>query len=105
MEEEYSIEFYETDSGICPYQEWEDSLTVSTRSIVRKRFARIRLGLFGDCEPIQDGVFELRFHIGPGYRVYYGIKGQKVVILLCAGEKKSQKRDINKALKYWGDLP
>ncbi|MCA9840312.1 MAG: type II toxin-antitoxin system RelE/ParE family toxin [Trueperaceae bacterium] len=58
---------------------------------------------FGDIEPVSDGVFELRFHFGPGYRIYYGKDGDKVIILLCGGIKKSQKRDIAKAKEYWED--
>lgn len=43
-------------------------------------------------------------HMGPGYRIYYAKKGNKVVILLCAGNKRGQDRDIEKAKKYWQDL-
>ena len=103
MDEEISIEYYENDNGKSPYIEWEDELTPSVRAQIRKRINRLRCGNFGDCEPIEDGVFELRIHIGPGYRIYYGKKGKKVVILLCAGDKGSQKRDITRAKKYWQD--
>ncbi len=60
-------------------------------------------GNFGDCEPVGDGVSELREHLGVGYRVYFGRHGQTVVILLCGGSKKSQVTDIKAAKGYWED--
>lgn len=61
----------------------------------------MRLGNLGDCKSIGDGVFELRISFGPGYRVYFGQDGPKVVVLLCGGDKRSQKRDIAKAKLLW----
>jgi putative addiction module killer protein len=49
------------------------------------------------------GVWELRFHFGSGYRVYYGKIGKVVVVLLCGGSKGTQGRDIEKARRYWRD--
>lgn len=54
-------------------------------------------GNFGDCEPVGDGVSEMRIHCGPGYRVYYSRKGEVVYLLLCGGDKSSQSRDIKQA--------
>jgi putative addiction module killer protein len=54
-------------------------------------------GNFGDCEPVGDGVSEMRVHIGPGYRVYFTRQAQVVYVLLCGGDKSSQKRDIKRA--------
>lgn len=62
--------------------------------------ARIRSaehGNFGDCEPVGEGVSEMRIHCGPGYRVYYSRKGPVVYLLLCGGDKATQKRDIKQA--------
>jgi putative addiction module killer protein len=62
--------------------------------------ARIRsaeAGNFGDCEPVGDGISELRIHCGPGYRLYYTRKGKIVYLLLCGGNKSTQKQDIKKA--------
>ena len=62
--------------------------------------ARIRsaeYGNFGDCEPVGEGVSEMRIHCGPGYRVYYARKGRIVYWLLCGGDKATQKRDIKRA--------
>lgn len=62
--------------------------------------ARIRsaeAGNFGDCEPVGDGVSEMRIHCGPGYRVYYSRKDDVVYLLLCGGNKSTQKTDIKQA--------
>lgn len=62
--------------------------------------ARIRsaeLGNLGDVEPVGEGVREMRIHYGPGYRVYFKLRRRQLIILLCGGDKSSQKRDIKKA--------
>ena len=59
------------------------------------------LGNLGDYKPLGDGVYELRIKAGPGYRVYFGILGNSVILLLCGGDKGSQDRDILKAKEYW----
>ncbi len=63
----------------------------------------VRLGNFGDSKRVGDGIFELRIHTGAGYRIYYGREGDRVVILLCGGDKGTQKRDIQRAEEYWRD--
>jgi len=60
-------------------------------------------GGFGDCKPLQDGVWELRIDHGPGYRVYYSLIGKKIVLLLCGGDKRTQQRDIMQAITYLED--
>ncbi|OQS32978.1 type II toxin-antitoxin system RelE/ParE family toxin [Chromobacterium haemolyticum] len=62
-------------------------------------------GNFGDCEPVGDGVSEMRIHTGAGYRVYYTRRGQVVYLLLCGGNKSSQKRDIKHAKTLLKNLP
>lgn len=62
--------------------------------------ARVRSaeqGNFGDCEPVGDGISEMRIHAGPGYRVYYCRRGDVVYLLLCGGNKSTQQRDIREA--------
>ena len=68
------------------------------------RIDRVRLGNFGDCESVGAGVYELRIHFGPGYRVYFGLYGEEVVLLLCGGDKASQTRDIEAAKSYWQEF-
>lgn len=70
---------------------------------VRIRIKRLEAGLFGDCEPVGGGVLELREHLGPGFRMYFGRHGKSIVILLCGGTKSTQEEDIGTARKYWAD--
>ena len=70
---------------------------------LRVRLKRLEAGVFGDCEPVGDGVLELREHMGAGHRVYFGQHGQSIVILLCGGSKKTQTADIKTAKDYWAD--
>ncbi len=98
-----TVYYYQTDSGRCPFRVWLDSIGFGTQAIVDIRLARVRRGLFGDSKYLGDGIFELKFHVGPGYRIYYGRDGKTVVILLHAGHKKDQSADINTAREFWED--
>ena len=98
------LEEYLTPGGRCPFGIWLEGLKDRQgRAVFRKRLNRIRLGNLGDSRALGDGVHELRIDYGPGYRVYYGIDGEIVVVLLCGGDKSSQTRDIAKAKQYWKD--
>ncbi|NCJ07790.1 hypothetical protein GS597_14985 [Synechococcales cyanobacterium C] len=57
------------------------------RAIIRTRINRLRLGLFSDTKSVDAGVRELRIRFDPGYRVYFGLDGQRIIILLCGGDK------------------
>lgn len=70
---------------------------VQARARIAKRIDRLAQGNFGDAKSLGGGVSELRFAFGPGYRVYYAMRGRLVVILLCGGDKGSQQRDIERA--------
>lgn len=67
------------------------------RARILTRIDSAILGNFGDCEFIADGVYEMRVHFGPGYRVYYTRRAEKVYLLLGGGDKGTQKRDIRRA--------
>jgi putative addiction module killer protein len=70
-------------------------------------FARLRsavFGNFGDCQPIGEGVSEMRIHVGPGYRVYFVWRGGTVYALLAGGDKSTQKKDIALALRMAREL-
>jgi len=100
---EHEIRIYARPDGTEPYIVWETRLKDRTaRARIRARIGRLRLGNFGDSKRLGE-VFELRIHVGPGYRVYYGREGSDVVILLCGGDKGSQARDIERAEAYWRD--
>lgn len=68
-----------------------------------KRLVRLEDGNFGDCRSLGRGLWELRIHYGPGYRVYYGEDGPVIVVILCGGDKGSQSRDIRRAGKFWDE--
>lgn len=66
---------------------------------VQARIDRAEDGNFGDCEPVGEGVSEMRIHYGPGYRVYFAKRGMEIVILLAGGNKSTQSKDIKTALE------
>ena len=68
-----------------------------SRAIIVRRIARLSGGNFGDVKPIGEGCSELRIDYGPGFRVYLMRRGTEVVVLLGGGDKRSQKRDIERA--------
>jgi putative addiction module killer protein len=93
---------YQRADGREPFTEWLDTLRDKVaQARIRIRLRRIQAGNFGDCEPIGEGVTELRVHVGAGYRVYFGRYGKSVVILLCGGDKRSQTADIKQAKTLW----
>lgn len=101
---ETEVENYVRADGSCPFNDWITSLRDRQgRARIRTRIARVRLGNLGDCEPVGSGVLELKIDYGPGYRVYCGQVGAKLIILLCGGDKSSQSEDIRKAIEYWED--
>lgn len=100
----YSIRHYLTLDEKDVYLTWLKPLrdTLAKTQII-KRVNRIELGNFGDHKSCRDGVWELRIDVGAGYRVYYAIAGSRVVLLLCAGDKRTQDADIDRAVSYWKD--
>ena len=98
------IRIYQTKEKESPFEDWLDNLNdVNAKAKILQRIDRIELGNFGDCEPVGDGVHELRIGYGPGYRIYFGNDGKLLVILLCGGTKKRQEKDIKKAKEYRQD--
>jgi len=101
---EREIRLYQTSTGAVPFSQWFDKTNdVKTQQRIDARLARIRLGNFGDAKAVGDGVHELRLDFGPGYRIYFGQEGRTIVILLCGGDKSSQRRDIKRAKQFWLD--
>lgn len=93
---------YVTEAGIVPYKAWLNALKdIQARARIRTKIDRLELGNFGDCEPVGKGVSELKISYGPGYRIYFGRAGKEIVILLCGGDKRSQREDIELAHAYW----
>ena len=86
------------------YQNWLDGLRDRVAKVaIIKRVARMEMGLFGDCKSLREGVWELRIDVGAGYRVYYAHVGRAVILLTSCGDKRSQSRDVERAVKLLKD--
>jgi putative addiction module killer protein len=101
MEYIYKIVILETSSKRRPFEKWFNDLDGQTQRIIALRFDRIGLGNFGDYKLLDNGVWELRIHVGPGYRVYFGKNGNTIVVIILGGLKKTQQKDIEQAIRYW----
>jgi putative addiction module killer protein len=88
------------------FAKWIDGLKdIRARARILVRIERLAAGNpAGDVKPVTEGVSELRVDYGPGYRVYFKKMGQKVIILLAGGDKKSQSKDIKTALRLSHNL-
>ena len=95
---------YRNAAGKSPFREWIlRKLDGDVRNRINARIRRIEEnGNYGDCEPVGNGVYELKLDTGPGYRVYFGIDGDQI-ILLGGGAKDTQDSDIRKAQECWGN--
>ncbi len=94
--------FYADENGNEPFQLWLDDLRdAKNRRRIISRLVRVQQGNYGDVEPIGEGLSELRFFFGAGYRVYFGEDAGNIVVILCGGDKSSQSQDIENAKAYW----
>lgn len=100
----YEIQEYKTAKGVSPFGAWIRSLRDRHgQAKIRTRITRLKLGNFGIHRGVGEGVMELVIDVGPGYRVYYGLDGDRLVILLGGGDKKSQETDISLAKQHWAE--
>lgn len=100
----FEILHYITDDEKDVYIDWLRRLRDNTaKTAVVRRIGRVEQGNFGDHKFCRDGVWELRVDVGAGYRIYYAVAGNEIVLLLCGGDKRTQDTDINLACKYWQD--
>jgi putative addiction module killer protein len=96
------LRFYETEDGKVPARDWLDAREGTPEyGAVMVHLEKVMLGNFGDHRTVGEGVSELRIDFGPGYRVYYGLVGKELVILLVVGAKATQDQDIKTAKQYW----
>lgn len=80
------------------FDRWSKQLKdLRGRARIIERIRSAERGNFGDCGPVGNGVFEMRIHFGPGYRLYFCREDDAVFILLCGGTKRGQRRDIARA--------
>jgi len=100
-----TIEIYKDRYGFEPYTEWLSSFKKDYKTLARieQRIGRMEHGNLGDYKALKEGIFELRLDFGPGYRIYFGQENQRIVMLLCGGNKNTQKNDIVLAKTFWQD--
>ena len=102
MEIAVEIYTYETEDGRVPFDEWFTGIRDrKTQARIETRIDRLSLGNFCNCSAAKEGVIELCIDFGPGYRVYFGRDGDKVVVLLGGGAKRTQEADMRLARRYW----
>ena len=102
----YEIEVYRTADVVAPFQIWiEDLKDKTAKTKLTARLIRAQGGNLGDWKAIKGarGLLELREHSGPGYRVFFSIVGQTVILLLAGSTKQDQERTIAKAKDYLAD--
>jgi putative addiction module killer protein len=86
-----------------PFRRWLEGLSAEAARKVATALYRVEIGNFSNVKSIGSGVFECKISFGPGYRVYFGKDGERIVILLGGGTKKRQQNDIQIALDRWED--
>ena len=100
----FEVQDYLSPEGSDPYAKWLAGLTDrQARARVLVRVLRMGAGNFGNCKPLNDGVWELCIDYGPGYRVYYAQAGKRLILLLAGGDKRKQQADIETAIERWND--
>lgn len=77
-----------------------DRFAFRVRRIKNPRIERAQRGNFGDYKHLEDGLFEMKENFGPGYRIYFAVEGDEIILLLLAGTKRGQSRDIDAAQKH-----
>ncbi len=106
MKPKYEIEEYVTSDDQAPFSRWLLGLKDKRAQIrLRARVTRASFGNFGDWKPIKGvkGLHEMREHHGPGYRIYYAVIGQTIVLLLAGSSKKDQTKTIAQAKEWLAD--
>lgn len=94
---------YINGTGRSPYARWFNKLDAQAAAKVATALMRIAQGNLSNVKGVGGGVYEYRLDHGPGYRIYLGKDGDKLVILLAGGTKKRQQSDIEAAQAYWAD--
>lgn len=99
-----TVRLYQLPDGRVPYQIWIERLRDRrAKQMMQARLARMVYGNLGVVRPVGEGVCEAVINYGPGYRIYFGQEGDKIIIFLCGGDKSTQNEDIKKAKEYWED--
>lgn len=97
------IKIYQKDNGESPFIDWLESLDITIKHRIQSRLARVAIGNLGEYKLLGDHIHELKFKFGSGYRIYYSELDDVILLLLCAGDKKTQSKDIKMAKDYLRD--
>ncbi|MCZ4314075.1 type II toxin-antitoxin system RelE/ParE family toxin [Comamonadaceae bacterium G21597-S1] len=97
------IHEYIDEEGASPFGDWFSDLDANTAARITMGVIRMEMGNLSAAKGVGAGVLEYRMDFGPGYRIYFGRDGAKVIILLAGGTKKHQQRDIRTAHAHWAD--
>jgi len=82
------------------FSQWLTKLKdMRARITIVRRIERAQSGNLGDVKSVGESVYEMRIDMGPGYRLYYTMRGDEIIILLVGGDKSTQQRDIEKAIE------
>lgn len=99
-----NVVLYEAMEGSCPFESFLLGLTDKKfKALIEKRIAKIRLGLIGTYDKVGDGIIELKLDHGPGFRIYCVDDGKETLIL-TAGDKSTQTKDIVCAKQFWASV-
>jgi len=94
---------YITEDAHCPFREWVGTLNNQAAAKVLTAVERMQQGNLGDHKTVGQGVLERRIDFGPGYRIYFGRDGKKLIVLVGGGSKARQSRDVKNAQKTWAE--
>jgi putative addiction module killer protein len=94
---------YIDEKGNHRFATWFDGLDATAAAKVSTALARLGEGNFSKVKGVGSGVYEYKIDFGPGYRIYFGKDGERVVILIAGGTKKRQQKDIEAAQACWAD--
>jgi len=98
------VDNYVLPNGTEPIVEWLEALQdIKGRAKIRARINQLRAGNPGQFNVVAPGIMEMKLDYGPGYRIYFARVGNKMMLLLCGGDKSTQRADIKKATDYLSD--
>jgi putative addiction module killer protein len=103
MTVEFTVLTYLAPNGRSPFDQWFTALDATAAAKVSNALDHVKAGHEGHLKPLGGGLHEMRIHFGPGYRVYFGRIGDRVILLLGGGSKQGQARDIARARDRWAD--
>lgn len=96
-----TVKEYIDDLGVSPFACWFSGLHAQAAARVMTALSRMELGNLSNAKSVGSGAFEYRIDFGPGYRIYFGMDGRKLILLLGGGTKKRQSKDIAEAQRLW----